>query len=98
MHPGRGLQGAVWDPTTLTLAFEVLAGESFTLAAWMYADSVDQGATIDFFNTAKFSGLTATTDAGEAVLVTSASGSLWQGPEAASAISRRAFRSRPAGR
>jgi hypothetical protein len=65
-----------WDPTTLTLDFEVLAGESFTLAAWMYADSVDQGATIDFFNTAKFSGLTATTDAGEAVLVTSASGAL----------------------
>jgi hypothetical protein len=54
----------------------VLAGESFTLAAWMYADSVDQGATIDFFNTAKFSGLTARTEAGEAVLVTSASGAL----------------------
>jgi hypothetical protein len=65
-----------WDPTTLTLDFEVLAGESFTLAAWMYADSVDQGATIDFFNTAKFSGLTAQTEAGEAVLVTSASGAL----------------------
>ena len=65
-----------WDPTTLTLDFEVLAGESFTLAAWMYADSVDQDATIDFFNTAKFSGLTATTEAGEAVLVTSASGAL----------------------
>ncbi|HEV2568653.1 MAG TPA: PEPxxWA-CTERM sorting domain-containing protein [Sphingomonas sp.] len=65
-----------WDPTTLTLDFEVLAGESFTLAAWMYADSVDEGATIDFFNTAKFSGLTATTQAGEAVLVTSASGAL----------------------
>jgi hypothetical protein len=42
----------------------------------MYADSVDQGATIDFFNTAKFSGLTAQTEAGEAVLVTSASGAL----------------------
>jgi hypothetical protein len=66
----------IWDPTTLTLNFDVLAGESFTLAAWMYADSVDQGATVDFFNTAKFTGLTALTEAGEAVQVTSASGAL----------------------
>ena len=70
----------IWNPTTLTLDFEVLAGESFTLAAWMYADSVDQGATIDFFNTAKFSGLTATTEAGEAVAITSASGALVERP------------------
>lgn len=65
-----------WNPTTLSLDFEVLAGESFTLAAWMYADSVDQGATIDFFNTAKFTGLTAETETGEAVVVTTASGAL----------------------
>jgi hypothetical protein len=65
----------VYEPTTLNLDFEVVAGQSFTIAAWLYADEVANG-TFDFFNTAKLTGLYAETETGEAVTVTSASGTL----------------------
>ncbi|QDZ08977.1 PEP-CTERM sorting domain-containing protein [Sphingomonas panacisoli] len=46
----------VIDPTSFTLDFDLAAGSVFTLASWLYADDVDDG-TVDFFNTAKVTGV-----------------------------------------
>ena len=61
----------VIDPTSFTLEFDLAAGSQFTLASWLYADDVDDG-TVDFFNTAKITGVTVSGDAS----LTSASGAL----------------------
>jgi hypothetical protein len=74
-NEGGGCGSRLWEPTPLTVEFEVLAGQSFTLAAWMFADDVENG-TVDFFNTAKLSGVTAVSDMGGEVMLTSSSGTL----------------------
>ena len=65
-----------YEPTPLTLSFEVAAGSQFTLAAWLFSDSVTDG-SVDFFNTAKVTGITAFNAAnGAQVSLTSGSGTL----------------------
>ena len=55
---GEGCEAnGVYPPTDLTLSFRMAAGSTFTLATMLYADDVREG-TIDFFNTAKVSGIT----------------------------------------
>jgi len=61
----------VIDPTSFTLDFDLAAGSQFALASWLYADDVDDG-TVDFFNTAKITGVTVSAGASLA----SASGAL----------------------
>lgn len=55
----------------LSLSFALAAGSSFTLASWLYADDVSVG-SVDFFNTAKVSGISVSNGA----TLTSASGAL----------------------
>lgn len=65
-----------YEPTPLTLSFEVAAGSQFTLAAWLYSDGLTDG-VIDFFNTAKVTGITAVDAAtGAQVSLSSGSGAL----------------------
>ncbi|WP_375399056.1 PEPxxWA-CTERM sorting domain-containing protein [uncultured Sphingomonas sp.] len=59
------------DPTTFTLDFDLAAGSVFTLASWLYADDVSDGA-VDFFNTAKVTGVSVSTGG----TLSSASGAL----------------------
>lgn len=59
------------DPFTFTLDFNLSAGSVFTLASWLYVDDV-RDATVDFFNTAKVTGVTVS----QGGSLTSASGAL----------------------
>jgi hypothetical protein len=72
---GGTCTGKIYEPTPLTVSFEVAAGSQFTLAAWLYSDGVED-ATVDFFNTAKVTGITATSSTVGPVTLTSASGTL----------------------
>ena len=54
---GDGCLGGLYPGSDLTLSFELAAGSTFTLATFLYADDLTEG-MIDFFNTAKVSGVT----------------------------------------
>ena len=67
----RGCTSDFSGTTSLSLNFNIAAGSTFTLASWLYADDLDQG-TIDFFNTARLTSITASPGAS----LTSGSGTL----------------------
>lgn len=73
---GSECAAGVYPGTDLTLTFTMSAGSVFTLATFLNADDLTDG-TIDFFNTAKVTGVTVASAAPGATL-TSESGALQQ--------------------
>jgi hypothetical protein len=53
---GESCDTGAYPGTDLTLSFDLAAGSTFTLASFLYADDLREG-TIDFFHTAKVTGI-----------------------------------------
>jgi hypothetical protein len=54
-----GCQPGEYPPSTLTLAFSVMAGSQFTIISALSSENAD-GGTVDFFNTVRLSDITVT--------------------------------------